>query len=178
MIKKMTVIIFFLLFIIGQGCSVKETQKTAQPETPEEMQKTEQPAAQKEPQKTIQPEKHTHEYPFTEDMGNYHVRLEVDHTNGTMIILFEEFSEESVKLLRFKSIKGKITFPKRSEKIETFITIKYMAEKWITREAPGIYMFSKEWLKSADTFKLELTASLKGKDHNIIFNYQKPADTD
>jgi hypothetical protein len=178
MIRILTVFVLFLLLIIGTGCTVKETQKTAQPETPEEMQKTAQPAAQKEPQKTVQPEKHAHEYPFTEDMGNYHVRLEVNHTIGTMIILFEEFSEEPVKLLRFKTIRGKITFPNRSEKIETFVTIKYMAEKWISREAPGIYMASKEWLKSADAFKLELTASLKGQDHNIIFNYQKPAETD
>ena len=174
MMRKLTIFAFFLLLIAGPGCTVKQTQKTAQPETPREMQKTAQPETQKETQKRPQPEKHVHEYPFTEDMGNYHVRLEVNHTKGTMIILFEEFSEEPVKLQRFKTIKGKITFPDRSEKQETFITIKSLAQKWISRENPGVYMARKEWLKSADAFKLELTASFKGQDHNLIFNYQKP----
>jgi hypothetical protein len=160
--RKFTIFAFSLLLIAGAGCTVKQTQKTAQPET------------QKEPQKRVQPEKHLHEYPFTEDMENYHVRLEVNHAKGTMIILFEEFSEEPVKLLRFKTIKGKIAFPDRSEKQETFVTMKSLVQKWISRENPGVYMARKEWLKSADAFKLELTASFRGKDHNLVFDYQKP----
>lgn len=174
MMRKLTIFAFFLLLIAGPGCTVKEMQKTAQPETPKETQKTVQPATQKEMQKTAQPEKHVHEYPFTEDMGNYHVRLEVNHIKGIIRIIFEEYSEEPVKLLRFKTIKGKITFPDRSEKRETFVTIKSLAQKWISRENPGVYMARKEWLKSAAAFKLELTASFKGQEHNFIFDYQKP----
>jgi hypothetical protein len=176
MMRKLTVFALFLLLIAGPACTVKEMQKTAPPETQKEPQKTVQPETQKEPQKTAPPEKHVHEYPFTEDMENYHVRLEVDHTRGIMKMLFEEFSEEPVKLLRFKTIKGKITLADWSEKNETFVTIKSMAQKWISRENPGIYMVRKEWLKSADAFKLELAVSFKGQDHNLIFNYQKPAE--
>ena len=42
---------------------------------------------------------HTHKYPFTEVMGDYHVRLDVDHANEEMLLIFEDISERKVKLL-------------------------------------------------------------------------------
>ncbi len=162
MVIKIIIFVFLLLLIVGSGCTFKETQKTAQPD--------------KEPQKTAQPETHVHEHPFMEDMENYHVRLEVSHTRGVIRIVFEEHSEEPVKLLRFKKINGNITLPYGSLKTETFRTLKSMSEKWISRGKPGVYMVRKEWLKSAPAFKLELAVNFKEQDHKLFFDYKKPAD--
>ena len=174
MMRKLTIFAFFLLLIAGPGCTVKETQKTAQPETPKEMQKTALP--DKQIQKTVLPETHVHEYPFTEDMENYHVRLEVNHSRGIIRVIIEEYSEEPVKLLRFKKINGNIILPYGAIQIETFRTLKSMSQKWISRGKPGVYMARTEWLKSVPAFKLELAVNFKGQDHNLIFDYQKPAD--
>jgi len=54
---------------------------------------------------------HTHKYPFTQTMGDYHVRLDVDHTNEKMLLIFEDISERPVKLVNLRSIRGEIITP-------------------------------------------------------------------
>ena len=140
-----------VVFFVGSGCAVKESQKTVH-----------------------ESEIHLHKYPFTKVMENYHVRLKVDHIKGRMQLIIEEISEKPVKLLRFRSLKGKITFPDNKVKTVTFRTLKPISQKWISRRKAGVYIVKAEWLKTVQDFVLEVMIHFKGQDYEFTFNYKAP----
>ncbi|MEW6569757.1 MAG: hypothetical protein AB1390_01075 [Nitrospirota bacterium] len=122
---------------------------------------------------THQIERHPHAYPFTEVMDDYHVRLEVDHMEGKMFLIFEDISEKPTKLLELKRIKGELTLPDGTVRNKTFRPIRTLFYRPQTRRA-STYVVQDEWLKTTPNFILKVEVPFEGKDYELIFNYTVP----
>jgi hypothetical protein len=122
---------------------------------------------------THQIETHPHKYPFTEVINDYHVRLEVDHIDGKMFLIFENISEKPIKFLEMRTIKAEVIFPDNSFREEVFRPIKTLFYRPQRRKA-STYVAQDEWLKTTPSFILKVKIPFKEKDYELIFNYEVP----
>ncbi len=127
-----------------------------------------------------EPLPHSHYYPFTQVMGDYHLRLVVDHADGEMALVFEDIAERPVKPVELDRIEGKVTFPDGTVKDETFRprTIpgkRYFRHRYgsVSRRR-GIYTALGDWIKTAPRFSLDVVVPFKGEDHKLTFQYEAP----
>lgn len=134
-------------------------------------------------QQMVQPTPHSHYYPFTEVIGDYHLRLIVDHADGDMALVFEDFRERPTKPVKCRSIHGKVTFPDGRVEEVVFKSHTSFAEKhrgrYYTRRSTmpkecGIFTERGEWIKTAAAFTLEVTVPLKGERYQRTFEYEAP----
>jgi hypothetical protein len=120
---------------------------------------------------------HPHRYPHTEVMGKYHVRLDVVHDEGKMYLIFEDISEEPVKLLTEEKIRGKVKLPEGTIKKEHFHATKQIyRKKRISRSKErrvGTYVALGEWLRTEHAFVLEINVRLRGRWHKLSFDYDR-----
>ena len=119
---------------------------------------------------------HPHRYPHTEVMGKYHVRLDVVHDEGKMYLTFEDISEEPVKLLTEKKIRGKVKLPDGTIKKEHFHTTKPTYKKRISRSKGrrvGTYVALGQWLRTEHAFVLEINVRLRGRWYKLSFDYDR-----
>jgi len=118
-------------------------------------------------------ETHPHKYPFTEVMDDHHARLEVDHIDGKMFLIFENISEKPTKLIELKRISGEVILPDGTVKDEIFRSIRTLFYRPQRRRA-STYVAQDEWLKTTPHFILKVKVSFEGKDYELIFNYTVP----
>lgn len=131
-----------------------------------------------------EPVPHSHYYPFTEVIGDYHLRLIVNHADGDMALVFEDFAERPVKPVEFESIKGRVTFPDGTVQEETFRARTRLGEKYTRRyysrkygsmpRQQGIFTAPSEWIKTTPTFTLEVMLSFQGRNYELTFQYEAP----
>ena len=139
--------------------------------------------ASKTKQQITEPPPHSHYYPLTEVMGEYHLRLIVDHYDGNMALVFEDFNEKPVKPVTFNSIKGNITFPDGTIKEQTFLAEaqvcsrycrRYYSRKYGFPKQKGVFASEAKWIKMTPKFTLEVNLSFKGKNYQLVFQYEVP----
>lgn len=137
-------------------------------------------------QQVTEPAPHPHDYPFTEVIGDYHLRLVVDHADGEMALVFEDISEKPIKLVGFQRIKGEVTLPDGTVKEEIFRAVKTSTHSrhWTHKRAHpvvskkrlvGIFTAGPEWIKTTPKFALEVIVPFKGRDYQLAFQYEAPA---
>ncbi len=150
-------LLMLLFYLAGMGCASKSKQQLPEPLP------------------------HSHYYPFTEVIGEYHLRLIVDHREGNMALVFEDFAERPVKPVKYDSINGKITFPDGTVKEEKFIAKinlcsrycrRYYSRKYGFPRQRGVFTSEAKWLKTTPTFNLEVTVPFNGKDYALTFQYE------
>lgn len=131
-----------------------------------------------------EPIPHSHYFPFTEVIGHYHLRLIVDHADGDMALVFEDFAERPIKAVECRSIQGKVTLPDGRVEEATFHSHTDPGEKYRRRyysrkygsmpRQCGIFTAGGEWIKTTPVFTLEVTVPLMGERHQRTFEYEAP----
>ena len=119
---------------------------------------------------------HSHILPFTEVMGDYHVRLEVEHKWGRMLLIFEDITENPIKLVDLRSIKGKVTLSDYTEMEVLLLPERSLHSKHYSRRLAGIYVNHGKWLKTTPAFTLYVNIPFEGKGHHLTFDYKAPKD--
>jgi len=116
-------------------------------------------------------------------MGEYHLRLIVDHHEGNMALVFEDYAEQPAKPVIFRSIKGKITLPDNTIKEQTFLSDteicnrycrRYYSRKYGFPKQRGVFTSEAEWIKTTPKFTLDVDLNFKGKDYHLTFRYEIP----
>ena len=135
-------------------------------------------------QQITEPQLHSHYYPFTEVIGVYHLRLIVDHADGDMALVFEDFTERPIKAAGCTSIEGKATLPDGRVEEVTFRSHTNPGKKYRRRyysrkygsmpRQCGIFTAGGEWIKTTPAFTLEVTVPLAGERHQRTFEYEAP----
>jgi len=148
--NKLIILIALIFVIIATGCATEEMQDV-----------------------THQIETHPHKYSFTEVMDDYHARLDVDHIDGEMFLIFENISEKPTKLIELRRIRGEVILPDGTVKDEIFRPIRTLFYRPQKRRA-STYVAQDEWLKTTPRFILKVKVSFEGKDYELIFNYAVP----
>ena len=158
--RKMNMLLSFFLVFFAVGCASQAEREVHEPLP------------------------HSHYYPFTEVIGDYHLRLIVDHADGDMALVFEDFAERPVKPVEFDNIEGKVTFPDGRVQEETFRARTNPGEKYRRRyysrkygsmpRQRGIFTARGEWIKSTPKFTLEVAVPFKAKDYQLTFQYETP----
>jgi hypothetical protein len=137
------------------------------------------------PKKMVQPPPHSHYFPFTEVIGDYHLRLIVDHVDGDMALVFEDVQEQPIKAVECREIGGKVTFRDGSVEKVTFradtMAGKKYRESYITRRSPiprqcGVFTAEGEWIKKAPKFTLDVSVPLMGEEYQRTFKYEAPQE--
>jgi hypothetical protein len=155
MVTRRTIFIPTLLFLLAPGCATKE-----------------------KPQ-VVQPPPHSHYYPFTQVIGDYHVRLMVNHSKGELTLIYEDISERPVKIVHSRRIKAKAILPDGTIKDVRFYTSRV---PWGPRprhyhpsqRLAGIYYARAEWVKSSPKFELTAELPLEGEYYERTFRYEVP----
>lgn len=131
-----------------------------------------------------EPPPHSHYYPFTEVIGEYHLRLIVDHHERNMALVFEDYAEQPAKPVTFRSIEGKITFPDNTIKEQIFLSDteicnrycrRYYSRKYGFPKQRGVFTSEAEWIKTTPKFTLDVDLNFEGKDYHLTFQYEVPA---
>ncbi len=127
---------------------------------------------------------HSHYYPFTQVIGDYHLRLIVDHADGDMALVFEDFAEQPIKAVECGSIDGKVTLPDGRVEEVTFRPHTDPGEKYRRRyysrkygsmpRQCGILTAGGEWIKTTPAFTLEVTVRLMEERYQRTFEYAAP----
>ena len=156
---NLLILIISFFGLVGMGCASKATTLITEPAS------------------------HPHYYPFTEVIGDYHLRLIVDHHDGNMALVFEDFKEQPLKPVDYNMIKGRITFPDNTVKEEIFLSEtelcnrycrRYYSRKYGYPRQRGIFSAQGDWIKTTPKFTLEATVPFKGKDYQLTFEYEAP----
>ncbi len=155
MIRKRIIVFFCFFAFFGLSCAT--TEKT----------------------QLTQPPPHSHYYPFTQVIGDYHVRLVVNHTEGELTLIFEDSSEKPVKIVRSRRIKGKAVLPDGTIEDVIFYTSKV---PWGPRRRhyhprkrlAGTYYAQAEWVEITPRFELTAQLPLMGEYYERIFEYEVP----
>jgi hypothetical protein len=135
------------------------------------------------PKRMVQPPPHSHYFPFTQVIGDYHLRLIVDHVDGDMALVFEDFAERPLKPVECNNIEGKVTFPDGSVEEVEFRTYtspgekyrrRYYSRKYSMLNQCGIFTARREWIKTTSKFTLEVTVVLRGERYQRTFEYEAP----
>jgi len=154
MVTGRTILIPILLLLLGQACATKEEAQM------------------------IQPPPHTHYHPFTAVIGDYHVRLVVDHREGELTLIYEDISEKPVKVVSSRSIEGKVLLPDGTIKNVTFHAVKVHWGRQRryppTRRLAGTFHAEAEWIKTTPKFELVAELPLKGAHYERTFEYEVP----
>jgi hypothetical protein len=117
---------------------------------------------------------HEHEFPFTKVMGDYHLRLQVDHINKEMMLIFEDIVERPVKIVDLRQINGEIIFHNGTTKQVTFYPQEPIMRKHITHREAGIYVERGEWIGSTPALKLHIKVPFEGKEYDFTYDYEVP----
>lgn len=157
--KQMSMLIFFFVLFLALGCAPGKKRQVAEPPP------------------------HSHYFPFTQVIGDYHLRLIVDHADGDMALVFEDFAERPIKPVECTSIQGKATLPDgRVEELrfradtthgKKFRHRYYTRRSTMPREC-GIFTAKGEWIKKTPAFTLEVIVPLMGERHERTFKYEAP----
>lgn len=125
---------------------------------------------------------HQHKYPFTEVIGDYHLRLVVDHVEGEMFFLFVDISESLIKLVRLERIRGQVLLPDGTIKEENFRPTRLSSHKHIRKKhlqrrsrLAGIYIVQADWLKTSPKFELQVSVPFEGRKYELTFHYEMPS---
>lgn len=123
---------------------------------------------------------HPHFYPYTKVLADeYHLRLDVDHNDSTLALIFEDISENAVRLVTFKTIDGEVILPGgESRKVELKAVKK---ESKRTRRDPlisrlgkrkaGRFVVTADWIRETPDFDLVVSFPFEGKDYKFVFEY-------
>jgi hypothetical protein len=124
--------------------------------------------------------KHSHFYPYTEVLaGEYHLRLDVDHNEKKMALIFEDISEKAVRLVTFNVIDGEVIFPGgetqpvklRAVKEESKRTRRDPLVDTLAKRKAGRFEAAADWLREATDFDLIVSFPFEGKDYKFVFKY-------
>ena len=125
---------------------------------------------------------HSHYYPYTKNLAEeYHVRLEVDHNGGWMALVFEDISENEVRLLFVKAIGSVVILPDGKTEAVTFKTVKKPFRSihrhthpisQLKKRRAGVFVHEANWIATTSQFDVEVTFPFKGKEYNFVFNYK------
>ena len=160
MTRKASMLMSFFLLLLALGCAPETTRKVTQPPP------------------------HSHYYPFTEVIGDYHLRLIVDHGDGDMALVFEDFTERPVEPITYDSLEGKVTFPDGTVQQQTFRARTSPGDKYRRRyysrkygsmpKQRGIFTVRGDWIKTTPVFTLQVTVPFRGERHQLTFQYEAP----
>jgi len=160
MMRKMSILMSFFLVSFTLGCASQAKWQVTEPAP------------------------HSHYYPFTEVIGEYHLRLIVDHADGDMALVFEDFAERPVKPVTYDSLEGQVTLPDGTVYQETFraqtspggkYRRRYYSRKYgsMPRQR-GIFTARADWIKTTPVFTLEVNVPFMGESHQLTFQYEAP----
>jgi hypothetical protein len=130
-----------------------------------------------------EPPPHAHLLPFTQVLGEYHLRLVVDHSDKEMTLVFEDMSEKPVRPVRFQTINATVVLPDGTEKKAVFRAVDQSVHAHATHRSPhpvlrfqkfGIFTAKAEWLEATPKFTLDVVVPIEGQDHRLTFNYEAP----
>jgi hypothetical protein len=123
---------------------------------------------------------HPHYYPYTKVLADeYHLRLDVDHNEKKMALIFEDISEKAVRLVTFNTIDGEVILPGGESRKVKLTAVKEESKR--TRRDPLVTTFGKrkagrfeaeaDWLRTATDFDLIVTFPFADKDYKFVFEY-------
>jgi len=124
---------------------------------------------------------HPHYYPYTKNLAEeYHVRLEVDHNGEKMALLFEDISENKVRLLKVKTINAIVVLPHGKTEKAIFKAVKKTFRskhkshpiRQLKKRRAGVFVYRGNWIATTSQFDVEVTFPFKGKEYNFVFNYK------
>lgn len=120
---------------------------------------------------------HEHLYPNTEVLGDYHLRLVVDHNQGKLFLIFEDISEYPVRPVKnLTKIVGTAKLPDGSVKELTFTPTEPPGHKLIhgfhqhARYA-GLYISQADWARRTNNFKLTVIVPFHGREYELSYDY-------
>lgn len=117
---------------------------------------------------------HKHEFPFTKVMGDYHLRLEVDHANKEMMLIFEDIKERPISLVDIREIEGEVIFNDGTTKKVVFYPEEPIMKKHITHRLAGTYIEHGEWIRYTPAFKLHINFHFEDKNYDFTYDYKAP----
>ena len=128
------------------------------------------------------PADHSHYYPFTQNLADkYHVRLAVDHESGKMMLVFEDVTENEVRLIRVKTIKAEVIFADGKIEETIFRVNKKFPRsthrdahpiKQLKKRKAGTFVYRADWIKSTPQFDLKVSFPFKKSVYDFVFNYE------
>jgi hypothetical protein len=124
---------------------------------------------------------HPHLFPYTKVLGEkYHIRLIVDHTEGEMILLFEDISEFAVEIMPLKTIAGELILPGGERRAIEFKAVKDDTA-WthgdphpvlrLSKRKAGKFLYRADEVKELRDFDLIVSFPFKDKDYKFVFEY-------
>ena len=123
---------------------------------------------------------HPHKYPLTKTVGDYHVRLIVNHEQGKMWLVFEDYKERTARVVRPKHVPGRVHLPDGQILDITFHPV---PPPWFKYHRPRphheqklVYAFVNEgdWIKEAPKFLLRVNLLFGGQRYELEYDYVKP----
>lgn len=123
---------------------------------------------------------HPHYYPYTKVLADeYHLRLDVDHNDSTLTLIFEDISEKAVRLVNFKKIDGEVILPGGATRQVELKAVKKGSKR--TRRDPlitslgkrkaGRFEVTADWIREITDFDLVVSFPFEGKDYKFVFEY-------
>ena len=86
---------------------------------------------------------HPHFFPYTKVLADeYHLRLDVDHPDGKMYLIFEDISEKAVRIMPLKNVAGEVLLPGGKTMVVEFKAVK-QGKSTRTRRDPLIFSLKK-----------------------------------
>jgi len=129
---------------------------------------------------------HPHFYPYTKVLAeDYHLRLLVDHAESEIMLIFEDITENAVRIMPLKTIAAEVLFPGGETKM-----VEFKAEKnerkgthrdahpvlRLNRRKAGTFVYKADWIKDSPDFSLIVTFPFQGKDYKFVFDYSTGGD--
>ena len=122
----------------------------------------------------------THYYPYTKHLADeYHLRLDVDHNESKLTLVFADISEKAVRLVKFKSIDGEVILPGGETKKVKLTAVKKESKSGrrdplifnLTRRKAGKFELVADWIRTTPNFDLIVSFPFEGKDYKFVFEY-------
>ena len=122
----------------------------------------------------------SHYYPNTKHLAyEYHLRLDVDHNESKLALVFADVSEKAVRLVSFKSIEGEVVLPGGETKKVKLTAVKkksYRTKKEtlvsrLHKRKAGEFEVVADWIRTTPNFALVVSFPFEGKDYKFVFEY-------
>ena len=122
----------------------------------------------------------SHYYPNTKHLADeYHLRLDVDHNESKLTLVFADISEKAVRLVTFKSIDGEVILPGGKTKKVKLTAVKKKSNRTkreslvsrLHKRKAGEFEVVADWIRTTPHFDLIVSFPFEDKDYKFVFEY-------